>query len=117
MSSDAPMNTSDNPTSMVIAIIIEPTTMNGARVTSRMNMATPCSHWVVSPTSRVMSDGAPIRSTSACESVFMCEYRPRLKLVPKPIDARDAKNCATSAKPSPTAASRNIYMPQRTSGP
>ena len=53
----------------------------------------------------------------ACESVFMCEYRPRLKLVPKPIDARDAKNCATSAKPSPTAASRNMYMPQRTSGP
>ena len=70
---EAPIKTSERLTSIVIAIIMEPITINGALVTNRMNIATPCSHWVVSPTSLVMSDGAPILSMSVCESVFMCE--------------------------------------------
>ena len=42
MRRDAPMNIRESFGAMVIAIIIEPITTKGARVTSRINIATPC---------------------------------------------------------------------------
>lgn len=52
----APKNMSESFKSMIIAMTIAPTAMKGARKTRRMNIATPCWHWLTSAVSLVMSE-------------------------------------------------------------
>ena len=68
----AAINISDSFTSISIAMTIAPTAINGARVTSRINMATACCVWLISAVSLVISDGVENLSSSAYEKVLMC---------------------------------------------
>ena len=52
-------------TLIVIAIIIEPITINGALVSNRIVIATICCDWFTSFVILVMSDGVPSLSSSA----------------------------------------------------
>lgn len=89
---------------IVIAITIEPITINGALVSRRIAIATDCWTWLVSYVIRVISDGVPSLSNSAWESSLMCKNKSRRSLVPTPWDAFDARYWHTSALQRPTVA-------------
>ena len=57
---------------MDIAMTSEPMMINGARVSSRMHMAILCCTWLVSFVMRVIREGVPSLSSSACERLLIC---------------------------------------------
>ena len=95
------------------AITVAPTARNGARTTSRMSMATASWSWLTSPTMRVMSDGVPIRSSSAWERLLIFRNRSRRSAVPTPWEATDAKYWQVSELASPTTPSSTMTPPMR----
>ena len=96
---------------MVIAITSEPAMMNGARVSRRIIMAMDCCTVLVSLVMRVISEGVPSLSSSACESVLMWRKSARRILVPAPCDALDAKYCVNIALDQPSSASSTSRPP------
>ena len=55
---------SDSLRSIIIAMTIEPTIIKGARVTSRINIATACCVWFMSAVSLVIREGVENKSSS-----------------------------------------------------
>ena len=109
----APMKISVSRASMVKAMAIAPSTMNGERSSSlRVRLMLACA-WFASLVSRVISVGAPAVSSSAKESRLTCRYKSARNFVPKPMEALAAKYCAVSAHTTPDSANAASTAPMR----
>ena len=111
ISSAAAKKISDSLRLIVIAMTSEPAMMNGARVSRRIIIATDCCTMLVSLVMRVISEGVPSLSSSACERVLMCAKSARRILVPTPCDALEAKYWVNIALDQPSTASSTSSPP------
>ena len=98
-------NTSAMRESMVKAITMAPSTTKGERSSSRRAMFTPVWAWFTSLVMRVIIADTPTRSTSGKDSAVSRPNSARRTSAAKPVAARAAKYCATTAAASPTSPS------------